>query len=182
MKWGIALAALAAAVLTAFGLARASAPESAVASSHREAPVIADDPAADNTDLYAFRSPDRPDTVTLVANYIPLEEPAGGPNFHQFSNDVLYEIKIARGPASLAAVVTYQFLFKSNAAPVVDPADQKAALGGGKEFFFQITGVAQTMDVWKIEKGQATQIIQRQSAAIVQFVPRVQIPWPTDMG
>ena len=81
MKWGIAVAALVAAAVTAFGLVRGSGPETAVASSHREAPVIADDPAADNTDLYAFSSPDRPDTVTLVANYIPLEEPAGGPNF-----------------------------------------------------------------------------------------------------
>ena len=94
MKWGIALAALVAATLTAFGLARASGPEQAAASSHREAPVIADDPAADNTDLYAFRSPDRPDTVTLVANYIPLEEPAGGPNFAKFDDSVLYELKV----------------------------------------------------------------------------------------
>jgi hypothetical protein len=94
MKWGIALAALVAAALTAFGLARASGPEQATASSHREAPVIADDPAADNTDVYAFRSPDRPDTVTLVANYIPLEEPAGGPNFAKFDDSVLYAIKV----------------------------------------------------------------------------------------
>ena len=57
MKWGIALAALVAATLTAFGLARSSGPETAAASSHREAPLIADDPAADNTDLYAFREP-----------------------------------------------------------------------------------------------------------------------------
>ena len=93
MKWGIALAALVAATLTAFGLARASGPRAAAASSHREAPVIADDPAADNTDLYAFVSPDRPDTVTLVANYIPLEEPAGGPNFAKFDDSVLYELQ-----------------------------------------------------------------------------------------
>ena len=94
MRWGIALAALIAAVLTAFGLARAQGPATATASSHREAPVIADDPAADNTDLYAFRSPDRPNTVTLVANYIPLEEPAGGPNFAKFDDSVLYELNV----------------------------------------------------------------------------------------
>ena len=58
-------------------------------SSHREAPAIAQDPVADNTDLYAFVSPDRPDTVTILANYIPLEEPAGGPNFNQFGDDVI---------------------------------------------------------------------------------------------
>ena len=50
-------------------------------SSHREAPEISKDPVADSTDVYAFVSPDRPDTVTLITNYIPLEDPAGGPNF-----------------------------------------------------------------------------------------------------
>ncbi len=94
MNWDramrVAFLALAAAGLATFGLARASAPDDAFASSHREAPVIAEDPAADNTDLYAFRSPDRPNTVTLIANYIPLEEPAGGPNFNKFADDVSY--------------------------------------------------------------------------------------------
>jgi hypothetical protein len=58
------------------------------ASSHREAPLISQDPTADNTDVYAFRSPDAPDTATIVANWIPFEEPAGGPNFYRFSDDV----------------------------------------------------------------------------------------------
>ena len=53
---------------------------SANASSHREAPLISADPLADNTDLYAFRSPDDPNTVTIIANYIPFELPEGGPN------------------------------------------------------------------------------------------------------
>jgi len=60
------------------------------ASSHREAPLISQDPTADNTDVYAFVSPDRPDTVTMIANYIPLEQPAGGPNFPAFDDNVLY--------------------------------------------------------------------------------------------
>ena len=72
----------------------ARAPTNGVASSHREAPLISEDPTADNTDVYAFVSPDRPDTVTIVANYIPLEEPAGGPNFNAFADDVLYELKV----------------------------------------------------------------------------------------
>ena len=63
-------------------------------SSHREAPEISKDPVADSTDLYAFVSPDKPDTVTIIANYIPLEAPAGGPNFYEFGDDVLYEIHI----------------------------------------------------------------------------------------
>ena len=132
MKWGIALAALVAAGVAAFGLARAQGPESAVASSHREAPVIADDPAADNTDLYAFRSPDRPETVTIVANYIPLEEPAGGPNFAKFDDSVLYELKIDND-GDAAEDIAYQFRFKTtvgngntflyNTGPITSLAD-----------------------------------------------------------
>lgn len=64
------------------------------ASSHREAPSISQDPTADNTDVYAFRSPDAPGTATLIANFVPFEEPAGGPNFHRFSDDVKYEINV----------------------------------------------------------------------------------------
>jgi hypothetical protein len=65
-----------------------------VASSHREAPLISADPLADNTDVYAFVSPDATDTVTLVANWIPLEAPNGGPNFYKFGDDVLYRINV----------------------------------------------------------------------------------------
>ena len=82
----------------------------AVASSHREAPLISQDPMADNTDLYAFRSPDRPDTVTIVANYIPLEPPASGPNFPAFDDTVLYEIHIDNDGDSREDL-TYQFRF-----------------------------------------------------------------------
>ena len=68
-------------LLTSAGLAGLG-PLSATASSHREAPLIAGLPQYDTTDLYAFRSPERQSTVTLVANWIPFEEPAGGPNFY----------------------------------------------------------------------------------------------------
>jgi hypothetical protein len=81
-------------------------------SSHREAPEISKDPVADSTDLYAFVSPNKPDTVTLIANYIPLEEPAGGPNFYEFGDDVLYEIKIDNDADALAEI-TYQFRFQT---------------------------------------------------------------------
>jgi uncharacterized protein DUF4331 len=80
------------------------------ASSHREAPLISQDPMADNTDLYAFRSPDRPDTVTIVANYIPLEPPASGPNFPAFDDTVLYEIHVDNDGDSKEDL-TYQFRF-----------------------------------------------------------------------
>ena len=79
-------------------------------SSHREAPEISKDPSADNTDVYAFVSPDKPDTVTLIANFMPFELPYGGPNFNEFSDDVLYEIKVSNGGHALADI-TYQFRF-----------------------------------------------------------------------
>ena len=78
----------------------------ALASSHREAPAISFDPAADNTDLWAWVKPGTHDTLYVVAAYNPLEEPSGGPNFHSFSDDVLYEIHISRGASSLPDVVT----------------------------------------------------------------------------
>ena len=81
-------------------------------SSHREAPEIAKDPVADSTDLYAFVSPDRASTVTLIANYIPLQGPAAGPNFYEFGDDVLYEIHIDNNGDGIAEV-TYQFKFHS---------------------------------------------------------------------
>ena len=88
-------------------------PTFAGGSSHREAPGISQDPTADNTDVYAFVSPDKPDTATLVANFIPFEEPAGGPNFFGFSDHVRYEIKIDNtgdGNEDIA----YRFRFHTN--------------------------------------------------------------------
>ena len=122
------------AALAAFGMTGISSV--ALASSHREAPSIAQDPTADNTDLYAWV---QGSNLVILANYIPLEEPAGGPNFHRFSDDVLYEIHIARGPLSLNDALTYQIRFQSNAFPQVNPADLAAPLGGGKEFFYQLS-------------------------------------------
>src|SRR5437588_9257696 len=81
-------------------------------SSHREAPRISKDPAADNTDVYAFVSPDKPRTVTLIANYVPLEGPDGGPNFYEFGDDVLYEIHIDNDGDG-EPDVTYQLQFNS---------------------------------------------------------------------
>jgi len=81
-------------------------------SSHREAPEISKDPVADSTDLYAFVSPDQPDNVTIIANYVPLEEPAGGPNFYEFGDDVLYEIKIDNDGDGDDDII-YQFRFQT---------------------------------------------------------------------
>lgn len=81
-------------------------------SSHREAPEISKDPVADNTDTYAFVSPDNPETVTLITNYLPAEVPAGGPTFFEFGNDVLYKIHIDNDGDGRADV-TYEFTFES---------------------------------------------------------------------
>ena len=77
-------------------------------SSHREAPGTSKDPVIDSTDLYAFVSPDKPDTVTVLANYVPLQDPAGGPNFFEFGDDVLYSIHIDNNGDGVAEW-TYNF-------------------------------------------------------------------------
>jgi|HubBroStandDraft_6_1064221.scaffolds.fasta_scaffold98880_2 hypothetical protein len=81
-------------------------------SSHREAPEISKDPVADNTDTYAFVSPDFPDTVTIITNYLPTEVPAGGPTFFEFGNDVLYKINIDNNGDGLADI-SYEFNFET---------------------------------------------------------------------
>ncbi|MGW2641486.1 DUF4331 domain-containing protein [Streptomyces sp. NPDC001348] len=85
--------ALAAGGLAAAGAA-ALAPGAAFASSHREAPLISGTPQYDNTDVYAFVSPDKPDTTTIIANWIPMEDPAGGPNFFTFADDAQYDLHV----------------------------------------------------------------------------------------
>jgi hypothetical protein len=91
----LALVLLAAAGATVLGLfVGRLAPDSGSASSHREAPLISEDPSADNTDLYAFRSPDKPSTFTVVSNWIPGEDPAAGPNWYTFSPSARYNIMI----------------------------------------------------------------------------------------
>ncbi|MGW8888935.1 DUF4331 domain-containing protein [Streptomyces sp. NPDC055749] len=114
------LAALGAGALATGLTVLTLAPGTSAASSHREAPLIAGDPRADNTDVYAFTSPDRKDTVTLVANWIPFEEPNGGPNFYPFADDARYHIKIDN-TGDGRADVTYTWYFKNK---IRDAADQ----------------------------------------------------------
>jgi hypothetical protein len=91
-------------------------PGNGTASSHREAPLIAEDPSADLTDLYAFRSPDRPNTVTILANVIPGEDPAAGPNWYTFSPTARYNLKIDTNGDALPNV-TYRFQFRTKTGP-----------------------------------------------------------------
>jgi hypothetical protein len=113
----IALVLLAAAGVTLLALfvGRLS-PNSSTASSHREAPLISEDPTADNTDLYAFRSPDKPSTLTIISNWIPGEDPAAGPNYYTFSQTAKYNIYIDRNGDGRPDV-TYSFRFKTPTGP-----------------------------------------------------------------
>ena len=104
------LAAAAALPIAAFALAIAPAAPDAAASSHREAPLISQDPAADGTDFYMFTSPEGNDTVTIVANYYPMILPQAGPNFYRFGDDVLYAIHLDNNGDNRAGI-TYEFRF-----------------------------------------------------------------------
>jgi hypothetical protein len=158
------------ALLLGFGYC-ALAVSTAFASSHREAPQISDDPAADNTDVYAWVAPGTHDKLYVVANYVPLEEPAGGPNFHKFSDDVRYEIHLTRG-TRLDDIVKYYIYFKTSPLAYVNPADLSAAPGGGKEFFAQLSGQQQTYTIVKIEGDKHTTIARDVPVAPTNYGPR----------
>jgi hypothetical protein len=96
----------------ATGSAFAAGAGPAAASSHREAPLTASDPKIDNTDLYAFVSPDKTDTVTLIANWVPFEEPNGGPNFYPFQDGAHYDINIDNDGDAVADL-TYRWTFST---------------------------------------------------------------------
>ncbi|HVS33830.1 MAG TPA: DUF4331 domain-containing protein [Thermoanaerobaculia bacterium] len=87
-------------------------PLTTVASSHREAPLITEDQTADNTDVWVFRSADRPDFVTIIGSWIPLQEPGGGPYFYNFSPDAVYEIHIDNNGDAVEDI-TYSFKFRT---------------------------------------------------------------------
>src|SRR3989440_5398193 len=108
----LVLAFGAAVLVVVAAVARGPAPVAGTASSHREAPLISQDPTADNTDLYAFVSPDKPDTATIIANWIPGEDPAAGPNYHTFSPTARYDIYIDRNGDGKPDI-SYQFRFKN---------------------------------------------------------------------
>ncbi|MEO9163863.1 MAG: DUF4331 domain-containing protein [Casimicrobiaceae bacterium] len=83
-----------------------------MAASHREAPLIAQDPTADNTDFYVFRSWTNPANVVFILNAIPLQEPGGGPNYYNFGDDVLYRISVDTD-ANGKDDVSYEIRFKT---------------------------------------------------------------------
>ncbi len=105
--------AVAATAALGTGLFAGLGPQAGVASSHREAPLSAADPQIDATDLYAFRSPDRPSTVTLISDWIPFEEPAGGPNFYLFAQHTNYDIRIDNNGDAKPDII-YRWKFKTH--------------------------------------------------------------------
>ena len=129
-----------------------SGASSALASSHREAPLVSGDPKADATDLFAFRSPDATNTVTLIANYLPFEEPAGGPNFYAFDDNVLYEIKIDNN-GDAEPDISYQFRFKTT---VQNPKTFLNNTGPITTLTDSTFNVRQTYTLTRVEGGKRT--------------------------
>jgi uncharacterized protein DUF4331 len=152
-KAGLAAAVMIAAsrgALAAF--VRGPGPEAATGSSHREAPLIAEDPAADLTDVYAFRSPDKPSTVTLLANVIPAEDPAAGPNWYTFSPNARYNLKVDTN-GDVTPDVIYRFQFRTKTGP------------------FFLGDTAQPYTVTRVEGGKTT-VVARGTTAPNNIGPR----------
>ena len=131
------------------------APTPGIASSHREAPLITGDPQADNTDVYAFVSPDRPDTVTLISSWIPFEEPAGGPNFYPWAEGVPYDIKIDN-TGDAVTDVTYRWTFTNH---VRSPGTFLYNTGPVTSLDDADLNQYQTYDLQQIERGVATTLV-----------------------
>lgn len=162
---GLATLALGAGVLSGLG------PVASNASSHREAPLTAADPQIDNTDVYAFVSPDRPNTVTLVSSWIPFEEPAGGPNFFLWAEHTNYDIHIDNdGGAS--PDITYRWTFKShhrspnsfiyNDGPVTSLGDKNLL-------------IYQTYDLWRI-RGDHKKLLVNDAKVVPSNVGSASMP------
>ena len=138
MRKGITAAALGTLLVAAAVVGAAKlGPGTGAASSHREAPLIAEDPSADLTDLYAFRSPDKPGTVTILANVIPGEDPAAGPNWYTFSPNARYNLYVDTN-GDTRADVTYRFQFRTKTGP------------------FFLGDTAQPFTVTRVARGKAT--------------------------
>ena len=153
--------AAATALVVGGGLFVGLAPLASRASSHREARLTAADPQIDNTDVYAFVSPDRPDTVTLVSSWIPFEEPAGGPNFYLWAEHTNYDINISNDGGTNADI-TYRWQFTThyrnpntflyNTGPVTSLNDTDL-------------NIYQTYDLWKISNGHKTRLLHNAKVA-----------------
>lgn len=136
-------------------------------SSHREAPAVAKDPVVDSTDVYAFVSPDAPETVTILANYVPLQDPAGGPNFFEFGDDVLYEIHIDNTGSGQPAI-TYQFNFTTT---VTHPGTFLYATGPISSLTDPNWNRRQTYTVTKVAGGTTTVLSPSGGSSVLSCPP-----------
>ena len=176
-KRRVALAGLAAAL--SLGLVSSSlAPTAGEASSHREAPFTSSEPQIDNTDVYAFTSPDDPSKVTLISNWIPFEEPAGGPNFYPFAEKTRYDIRISNdGDASAELIYRWvftnhyrnangQFLYNTGQVTSLDDPDLN---------FYQ------TYDLKKVRPGMRAQVLVNDAIAAPSDVGAASMPSYEDL-
>ena len=136
-------------------------PLAATASSHREAPLISGMPQYDSTDLYAFRSPEKQSTVTLVANWLPFEEPAGGPNFYSFATDAQYDIKVDNN-ADAKPDVTFRWTFKDH---YVSGNTFLAATGPVTSLTDKDLNYYQTYNLVRIKHGKTKTIVRKKRVA-----------------
>jgi hypothetical protein len=160
------------------------APGSGNASSHREAPLISEDPTADNTDLYAFRSPDNPNTFTIISNWIPGEDPAAGPNYYTFSQTARYNIKIDR-TGDGRADQTWSFRFRTPPGQLFLGATQQSwsAWRNGKAFASGKTppaNVGPRTNKGDYEKAAEDMVAQRNGVSI--FAGQRDDPFFADVG
>jgi Domain of unknown function (DUF4331) len=137
------------------GLLFGLGPSPSGASSHREAPLVGADPQVDGTDLYAFVSPDKPNTVTIISNWIPFEEPAGGPNFYSFAPGVRYDVNVDNDGDAKPDVV-YRWVFSNhyrNPNTFLYALPQVTSLTDPDLNFYQ------TYDLYRIRAGQRTTLL-----------------------
>ncbi|MGI9027298.1 MAG: DUF4331 domain-containing protein, partial [Candidatus Saccharimonadales bacterium] len=127
------------AILIAFVGTISIVPLGVYAASHREAPLTSGDPKVDGTDFYSFVSPDKPDTVTFIANYSPFQNPPGGPNFYSFGDNAQYDINIDNN-GDAKPDITYRYTFKTT-------------VGDGNTFLYN-TGAIKSLDdpTWNIKQ------------------------------
>jgi hypothetical protein len=138
------------------------------ASSHREAPLLSEDPVADATDLYAFVSPEDPSKVTLIANYIPFEDPAGGPNFYKFGDDVKYTINVDNNGDAVDDVV-YQFRFTTQ---IQNPKTFLYNTGPIESVTDPDFNVRQLYSVEEVRNGEVKPLVSGASTPPVNIGPR----------
>ena len=166
------LAGMVALVVTA-GLATGLlGPTSSDASSHREAPLVSADPQVDATDFYAFRSPDAPDTVTIISNWIPFEEPAGGPNFYPWATNTRYDVNVSNDRDARPEVI-FRWTFKNhrrnpnsfiyNNGPVTTLDDENLLL-------------YQTYDLQRIRVGGKTTTLVNDEIGVPSYVGAASMP------